>query len=207
MPEGPSASRRGPRPAETGWREQILDAARREFGEHGYQAATVRKIGQAAGVDPKLVHYYFGTKEELFTATIGETFRSRGFPALLAEASPSSDVSGGTRYLAAIMTALEDDTLGPGFIGLVRNLGTHEESRRIFLRFVTNELIHRLAPELQGELPETRIALAGSHLLGLVMARYVLKIPPLASLSIEEVAAAVGPTLDHYLFGDLPLKG
>lgn len=90
-----SAPRRGPRPTDTAWREQILDAARREFGEHGYQAATVRRIGHAAGVDPKLVHYYFGTKEELFTTTIAETFRARGFPALLAQASsPPADSAG-----------------------------------------------------------------------------------------------------------------
>ncbi len=200
-----SPPRRGPRPADTAWREQILDAARREFGEHGYQATTVRKIGHAAGVDPKLVHYYFGTKEELFTTTIAETFRARGFPALLAEASSSSIDSAGTRYLLAVLTALEDDTLGPGFIGLVRNLGTHEESRRIFLRFVTGELIEQLAPRLEGDFAETRVTLAGSQLLGLVMARYVLRVPPLAALSIQQVAQTVGPTLDRYLFGELPL--
>lgn len=198
--------RRGPRPADTAWREQILDAARREFGEHGYQATTVRKIGHAAGVDPKLVHYYFGTKEELFTTTIAETFRARGFPALLADATSSPAGSAGTRYLVAVLAALEDDTLGPGFIGLVRNLGTHEESRRIFLRFVTDELIEQLAPRLQGDFAETRVTLAGSQLLGLVMARYVLRIPPLATLSIQQVAQAVGPTLDRYLFDDLPLR-
>ncbi len=197
------APRRGPRPTETAWREQILDAARREFGEHGYQAATVRKIGQAAGVDPKLVHYYFGTKEELFTATISDTFRARGLPELLVPATTGG--SPGTRYLLAVLSALEDDTLGPGFIGLVRNLGTHEESRRIFLRFVTTELIEQLAPRLSGEQPHARVSLAGSQILGLVMARYVLKVPPIAALSVGAAAATVGPTLDRYLFDDLPL--
>lgn len=209
MADGGEANvpRRGPRPTDTAWREQILDAARREFGEHGYQAATVRKIGHAAGVDPKLVHYYFGTKEELFTTTIASTFRARGFPALLAQASAPADDSAGTRYLLAVLAALEDDTLAPGFIGLVRNLGTHEESRRIFLRFVTGELIEQIAPRLDRDLPEARVTLAGSQLLGLVMARYVLKVPPLASLSIQQVAQAVGPTLDRYLFDDLSLRG
>ncbi len=197
--------RRGPRRSAVAWREQILEAAKREFGEHGYQATTVRKIGQTAGVDPKLVHYYFGTKEELFTTTIAETFRSGGFPALLTDTPPSPGVSPGSRYLLAILTVLEDGDLAPGFIGLVRNLGTHEESRRIFLRFVNDELIQQLAPRLQRDLPETRVALAGSQLLGLVMARYVLKVSPLASLSIQEVADTIGPTLDRYLFGDLPL--
>jgi hypothetical protein len=106
---------------------------------------------------------------------------------------------------------LEDPGIGPAFIGLVRGLGTHEESRRIFLRFVGEELIGRLAPHLAPhlgrELAETRVALAGSQMLGLVFARYVLKIPPLATLSIEEVAHSVGPTIERYILGPLEWGG
>lgn len=45
--------------------------------------------------------------------------------------------------------------------------------------------------------------MAGSQLLGLVIARYVLKVQPLAELSIEHVARTVGPTIDRYILGDL----
>lgn len=199
----PRTPRRGPRPTDTAWRERILDAARHEFGDHGYQGATVRKIGQAAGVDPKLVHYYFGTKEDLFTETISSTFRSKLLPTLLAEVTGPASGSPGTRYLVAVLTALEDDELGPGFIGLIRNLGTHEESRRIFLRFITEEMIKRVGPRLPREHAEMRVTLAGSQLLGLVVGRYVLKAPYLSTLTVEEVAGHVGPTLDRYLFGEL----
>lgn len=200
------AARRGPRQTDTAWRERILDAARREFGEHGYQGATVRRIGSAAGVDPKLVHYYFGTKEELFSTSIAEAFRRRGLFEFFEQALGEGAESPGTEYLFSILTALEDDAFGAAFIGLVRNLGTHEESRRIFLRFVTTQLIEQLAPRLDGPLPEARIAFAGSQLLGLVTARYILKLPPLAALSTREVARVVGPTLDRYIFGPLPLE-
>lgn len=203
----PKTPRRGPRSTDTALREQILVVARREFGEHGYQAVTVRKIGHSAGVDPKLVHYYFGTKEELFTTTITETFRSLGLPELLAQSPSSPTDSIGTRYLSVALNALEDDTLGPGFIGLIRNLGTHEESRRIFLRVVTGELVEWLVPRLEIDSAHTRIALIGSQLLGLVMGRYVLKAPLLTEPSIEQIAQIIGPTLDRYLSGDLPLHG
>ena len=197
------APRRGRRPAGHAGREQILEAAISQFGEHGYQATTIRKIGDAAGVNAKLVHYYFGTKEDLFTTAIAETFRSRGFPDLLAEPSPEGAGSPGTRYLSAVLATLEDPGLGPAFLGLVRGLGTHEESRRIFLRFITEELLERLGPQLDTDHGRTRLELAGSQLLGLVLVRYVLKVPPLADFSVQEVARIIGPTIDRYITGDL----
>jgi AcrR family transcriptional regulator len=195
------------------WRERILAAALKEFGKRGYDAATVRQIAQAAGVDSKLVHYYFGAKEELFVAAIAEPFRARGLPEILIEAAGGdargrADLDGGdsacARYLKAALTALEDESFGPAFIGLVRGLGAHEASRRIFLRFITDNFIEALAPRLPGPAPEARAALVGSHLLGLVMARYVLRVGPLAALSIDQLAQTVGPVVDHYLLGDLP---
>nr|WP_279550093.1 hypothetical protein [Leucobacter weissii] len=121
--------------------------------------------------------------------------------------APDEEGSPGTRYLLAILAALEDPGIGPGFIGLVRGLGTHEESRRIFLRFVGEELLGRVAPQLDSDRAEERVALAGSQLLGLVVARYVLRIPPLAGLSIEQVARTIGPSIDRYILGDLDWGG
>ena len=205
--EASAAPRRGRRPAGHAGREQILEAASAQFGEYGYQATTMRKIGQAAGVDAKLVHYYFGTKEELFGTVIAETFHARGFPGLLSETPSETGDSPGVQYLLAVLTALEDSDVGPAFIGLVRGLGTHEESRSIFLRFVNKEILGRIAPQLDTDHPEVRMALAGSQLLGLVFARYILRIPPVAELSIQEVARTIGPTIDRYILGELDWDG
>ena len=196
-------SRRGRRRGANARREQILEAATRQFGEHGYEATTIRGIGEAAGVDAKLVHYYFGAKEDLFATAIATTFRSRGFPALLTDRAVNGNSTPGTRYLLAVLTTLEDPSIGPAFIGLVRGLGTHEESRRIFLRFIGEEMLGHLAPQIGGEDSEQRLALAGSQILGLVFARYVLKVPQVADLSVQDIAGAVGPTLDRYLSEDL----
>ncbi len=198
-----STPRRGRRPGDEAMPEKIMDAAASEFAERGYQAATMRRIAAAAGVDPKLVHYYFGTKEQLFTAMIEAAFRSWGFPEMLADRPADAPDSTGARYLTAVLTMLEHPGMGPAFIGLLRNLGTHEESRRIFVTFVSTQLISRLAPMLPEPLSETRVALAGSQMLGLVFARYILRLPELAELSIPDLAAAIGPTIDRYLIGDI----
>lgn len=198
-----SPSRRGPRSDGGAGRERILAAATAQFGERGYQATTIRKIAEAAGVDPKLVYYYYGTKEKLLSTVIGETFRSRGLPDLLLKVSTTGDTSPGTQYLLAVLAVLEDPTAGPAFIGLVRGLGTHKESREIFFRFVSEEILGQLSHQIGSDHPDVRMALAGSQMLGLITARYVLKVPLITELSREQIANNVGPTIDRYLFGKL----
>src|SRR5256886_17585982 len=63
-------ARTGRRPGNQDTREAIVEAARKAFAERGYDRASIRAIATSAGVDPALVHHYFGTKDELFLATV-----------------------------------------------------------------------------------------------------------------------------------------
>lgn len=61
----------GRRPKADGKQETapvILDAAEKLFSIHGFHGVTVRAVADECGVDSALVHYYFGTKQELFDA-------------------------------------------------------------------------------------------------------------------------------------------
>jgi AcrR family transcriptional regulator len=61
----------GRRPKAEGSQETapvILDAAEKLFSIHGFHGVTVRAVADECGVDSALVHYYFGTKQELFDA-------------------------------------------------------------------------------------------------------------------------------------------
>ena len=49
---------------------RILDAAREEFGDRGFESTTVRGVARRAGVDPSLVLQHYGSKSALFTAAI-----------------------------------------------------------------------------------------------------------------------------------------
>ncbi len=68
MPSPPR--RRGRRPGGTDTRAELLDAARVEFAQRGYEGATVRVIADRAGVDPAMVNHWFGGKEALFTEAL-----------------------------------------------------------------------------------------------------------------------------------------
>ena len=66
----PGRAGRRRRAGDSGTSEAILEAARAQFAEHGYRGATIRAIAATAGVDPALVHHFYGTKEALFAAAM-----------------------------------------------------------------------------------------------------------------------------------------
>ena len=58
-------------------RERILSAAGQEFAERGYEAATVRDICLAAGVNLAAVNYYFGDKQRLYVESVKHAHQQR----------------------------------------------------------------------------------------------------------------------------------
>jgi TetR/AcrR family transcriptional regulator, regulator of cefoperazone and chloramphenicol sensitivity len=66
----------GPKGAEDP-RDRILLAAGQEFAEHGYEAATVRDICLAAGVNVAAVNYYFGDKRRLYIESVKHAHEAR----------------------------------------------------------------------------------------------------------------------------------
>ena len=68
LPRGP-----GRPSAETAdHRQRLLDAALRCFVGAGIAATSLREVAKQAGVTPALVHYYFGSKEQLVAAVFAE---------------------------------------------------------------------------------------------------------------------------------------
>jgi TetR/AcrR family transcriptional regulator len=73
----------------------ILDAAEPLFARQGFAATTIKQIGAAAGVNPALIYYWFGSKEELYRALLQRLFTTmatRGSERLAAAPSPEAAV-------------------------------------------------------------------------------------------------------------------
>ncbi len=50
-------------------KDAILEAALLEFADHGYEGASLRRIGEQAGINHRLIQHHFGCKEMLWQAT------------------------------------------------------------------------------------------------------------------------------------------
>ena len=64
-----------PEPDVDGVKQRIIAAGRTEFARSGLEAASVRAIGDGAGVTPAMINYYFGGKRPLYEAVVAEAQR------------------------------------------------------------------------------------------------------------------------------------
>ena len=198
-----TARKRGrPRRTESdaaGTRDRILLAAREEFSERGYEKTSVRGIAKAAGVDPALVHHYFGTKEQVFEAAVEVAAApALSAPDALAEGS-LEDV--GERLTRFIFGVWENPATRMPILAIVRSAVTNETAATVFRRLVAAQLLRRIADQLDLPDAELRAELAAAQLVGTAMLRYVIKVEPLASTDIEQIIARVAPVVQSHLTG------
>ncbi|CAN5330025.1 TetR family transcriptional regulator [soil metagenome] len=193
-------ARTGRRPAGTDTRALILDAAREQFAQTGYDAVSLRGIARAAGVDPALVHHYFDGKSALFAEVLE-------FPVSPASVLPhilDGDLDElGERLVRFFLGLWQSPETGPRMAAAIRTALSSEAGSAALSGFVVREIMHRVAARLGPDRPLLRTSLVGSQLVGLGVARYLVRIEPLVSASDEEVVAAVAPTLQRYLTGEL----
>ena len=183
-------------------REAILEAARDYFEHHGYDRATIRGIAAEAGVDPALVHHYFGSKDQLLVAALQLPVNPRDVVPELLD-GPVESI--GERLLRRALSVWGDDWASGGhMISLIRASMTHENAAQMMREFFTREIIGRLAEKLEVPQPRLRVALVASQLMGLAMARFIIRMEPIASADPETLIAAYAPTVQRYLTGPLP---
>jgi len=184
-------------------RKAILAAARGEFATRGYEGSTIRAIAGAAGVDPALVHHYFGSKDQLFAAAMELPISpSEVVPELLAGDSDGL----GERLLRRFLEvwSADPDAGGGAMAGMLRAAVSHEAAARMVREFITREVLERIAQALEVPQPRLRAALAGSMLVGLGMTRFVIRVEPIASTDLETLVACYAPPLQRFLTGPLP---
>ncbi|MFE9689990.1 TetR family transcriptional regulator [Micromonospora sp. NPDC005806] len=195
------ARRTGRRPGNPDTREAILAAARETFAERGFDAASIRAIATAAGVDPALVHHYFGTKEELFRATVS-------IPVDPAELVPRVLAGGrdevGERLVRTFLTVW-DSPVGTAAVALLRSAVSNQWTARLLREFLVTQVLRRVVDQLDLDPAEVplRGALVATQIAGLAMMRYVIRLEPVASAPPDTLAATIGPTLQRYLTGPL----
>ena len=191
---------RGRRPGAPDTRAEVLTAARTAFAEKGFRGTTIRAVASAAGVDPALVHHYFGTKDDLFVAALEIPVDPREVLAPVVAAGPDG---AGERLLRTFLSVWDDPELQPRLVALARSLVSDDSASLVRDGFIP-VVVGPVLASLVRDRPEVRIPLVASQMIGLIVARDVVALPPLALMPSEDLVARVGPTLQRYLTGDLP---
>lgn len=192
--------RRGRRPGAPDTRAAILTAAREAFAEKGYTGASVRAIAATAGVDPALVHHYFGSKSDLLLAALEAPIDPRR---VLAPVAQGGVDGAGERLMRAFVSVWEDEEVRPGLLALFRHVMDPSGATLVpdaLSRIVFGPVVRALGVDE----PERRTTLVASQVIGLVMVRYVLAVEPLASMPRDQLVATYAPTFQRYLGDPLP---
>jgi AcrR family transcriptional regulator len=219
-----------PRPGRRGGdadsRGTIIEAARAEFLESGYSAATIRAIARRAEVDPALIYHFFTDKPTLYAATlhlpvdprvIRNEVRAAGAPGggprseaagapdggsrdaeTQQSGGPPNGPPGGSAGATLVERFLSQWETGPGVPGQsFVTLAQATSSSPEVARSVREYLFDRVWGKTPGSAEaEWTRTIVSSLLLGMAWNRYILRTEPIASASLAEVAAWFGPLLD-----------
>jgi AcrR family transcriptional regulator len=157
-------------------------------------------VAARAGVDPALIHHYFGTKQRLFVAAME-------FPVEIA-AVFSAAASGppefvGERVVRAFVAIWDRPDVVAVAMGVLRSAATDPAAAAMLRQFLTAGPLESLARALRVSDGQLRATLVGTQLVGLLLVRYVVRIEPIASLDADGLADLIGPTITRYLVDDL----
>lgn len=182
-------------------RERILASARELFAHNGIDRTSIRAIAARAEVDSALVHHYFGTKQQLFAAAIQLPID----PMIVIQQMREAPVEELGVRLPSILLPLWDSELGTGLIATLRSLIAGDEVglARSFLQEIIGEAMGSRVDDPPGT-GMIRTQFVASQLMGVVMARYIVKVEPFASLPTEQIVQTIAPNLQRYLTGELP---
>ena len=187
-------ARAGRRPGPTHTPEAILTAARALFAERGFQATTIRAVAASAGVNTALVHHYFGTKDRLFVAALNLPLNPAEAIENLVAAGPRDQFA--ERFVRFFVSMWRDPVTGQPLQAVLRSAASTEQGAAMVRNLVEGVLLDRAAAL---GVPKLRVAVALSHLLGLVLAATIVRIEPLASATDDELVELIAPTIHRYL--------
>jgi hypothetical protein len=89
-------------------------------------------------------------------------------------------------------------------LALVKGSVGNARAGKAFYALVNRVVLHPVARSMGVETSAIRLELVGSQLIGLAMIRYVLKVEPIASLSIDELVPLMAPSLRAAINGAAP---
>jgi AcrR family transcriptional regulator len=175
-------------------RHRILLAARRVFGEYGYERATIRLIAETAGAHKSSVMQYFGTKEQLFKEAVH-------FEIPIDELTAPDPVSSAENYLRTMLGRWADGPDSPMAV-LARTSMTSEMAAEELRRLVTDQSTEAIAQHIG--LPDARVraGLFSVIMFGIASGRCLLRIPDVSEPDLEDIVRVAAPVIRALIAGE-----
>lgn len=172
-------------------REAITTAARELFTVNGFERTTVRDIGARAGIDPSMIIRYFGSKEALFAHVAEPDLH------LLDLRDVNSDKIG-EAIVRHFLKQWDGDQAGRGMPVLLRSAASNEDAAERLRNIFREQVFPVIASAGPADTAIVRAGLVASQLIGLAMTRYVLRLPPVVTMSDDEIVGYIGETIQRY---------
>ena len=180
-------------------RDAVLAAAKLRFAAEGYEKTTLRGIASDANVDASMVLYLFGSKADLFR----ESLRLILDPAVLVGALEGSEGEVGERMVRVYLKMWEAPDTAASMRVMLQSATSNSDAHVAFRTFMQDYVLAAVSGVLGGgEQARLRAMLAASSLGGTAMLRYVMEVPPLATLDGEDIVRLLAPTVTRYLTAD-----
>jgi AcrR family transcriptional regulator len=191
---------RGPKAQRGEVADRILDQARESFAENGYAATTLQGIARAAGVDTKLVRYYFTNKDALLAECL--TVPPEFLPGVRALSAVPPDEHG-----EALVRHQLSVWADPRMARIMRTsllIAAHVPAAMARVRVV---FVEGLIPAVGGGIDPAELGVRGglvaAQMLGLAFARFIFAIDQTAAIPDDQIVTQVGATIQRYLDGPL----
>jgi AcrR family transcriptional regulator len=195
---GETAKRRGRRQGGPVSRDAVLRAAKRQFATSGYDKTTLRAIADDAQVDPSMVIYLFGSKAALFRESMKLVLPAD----LLTNALAGDDDDLGCRIVRTYLGIWEQPDTAASMASIVQSATSNSDANEAFRSFLHDYLLTAVTGALGGgDEARLRAMLAATNLVGTAMLRYVMRVPPLSSLGVDQVVRLIGPAVQRFLTG------
>jgi AcrR family transcriptional regulator len=170
-------------------RQAILDSALVAFSRSGFDGTGTREIAGNAGVDPRLITRYFGSKEALFTEVVAELFKT-----------PLIGVTGTNR--TAAQKSLTADSNDPDPMLLILRSASNPQAAEIMRKRLEESSQRQLAERLPGDDATARAALLLAMCTGVRMFRTVLGDTALQSSAADQLTTYLERALDAVAAGN-----
>lgn len=201
---------RGPSACRGKVKQHIIAAARSEFVSQGYDHTTLRSIARAAGCDPALITYYFGTKQKLFRACMDLPLDPASEIIALLIPGPQGAA---TRLVDYILDLYEHTLTSDTLLALMRALITDTSTSQRFRTYIRSDVLEQISQFLAADPERARrlgeeLEIVLSMLYGVVTMRYIIALEPLATMPRQHIHKSLTPLLqqriDHIFASLLP---